>query len=144
MEPDVDPPQRSTLAANGLSDDVFGLPPPQRKGLKAITSNDIDSSQMTRLLQFLATDPSMDAAAKHACGADSARALGKDLEALKDDQARVGAITAKCHATVDRTGAQSEPWALLTSVLLADELSSSGGGEEELKLAALVAGLRSH
>lgn len=139
-----EPPQRARLAANGLDQGGgYGLPKEQLRALTAVAGNDVDPSQCGRIL--LQAVESAKPVVEKRCG--SFDALKKTVENATGGfghakEAKVKAMIQACKITKvpDKEIPMLDPWALLASAVVSDELAASGqSNDDEQKIAAALA-----
>ncbi len=123
---------RALVAAQGISEAGFGLPPDQLKMLGALM--EVDRSQCSVLLKVGLLETAR-AAVEKRCG--DLGALDRKLAALPAPE-RAEAVMKTCKAgSLDTKDAYGlNPWAILTSTIIADELAADPASVPEEKVLA--------
>lgn len=142
QSPDVDVAQRGVLATNGLSEEQFELPPNLRKAMEAVTSNRIDASQVSAILNAVLQEAPMSEVAGKLCGKPVRQVLDSIAKAPVADQAKTVVDQCSLGSVVDTTDLDKmSAQAVLLSAIVQDMLRARGASAAEIGLARLIAQL---
>lgn len=136
----TDAAQRGRLAATGLTEADYGLPDAQTRALKAISGGSVDATQCGRILAQALEGSA--AAVDKRCG--SWDALKKNVANAKSKSfggghaARVGVVVDACKVTEvsDADASLVDPWAVVLSAVVADELAANPPSSDDEKAVA--------
>ena len=135
--PDMDREQSGRVAAQGISEVGYGLPPAQLKGLAAVVSEGIDPSQCSVILMKTLEESAKPLVDKRCT---SFASLAKKVSSMPP-AAQVRELISTCK--IDDVGEKDvenlNPWAVLVSETVMDELSADPkSNADERKIARAV------
>jgi hypothetical protein len=144
QDPEIDLAQRGMVAANGLSEEQFGLPAQLRKGMEAISSQSVDPSQSARIIAATLGEAPMSELMTKQCGKPIADVMAAAQKVKPAEQAKLVVQQCKLDALID--GADLVKLSF-TSVLLSAVVqklleADPAHSEAEIGLAKLIANHR--
>jgi len=136
--PDMDREQSGRVAAQGVSEVGYGLPPAQLKGLAAVVGDAVDPSQCSVILMKTLEESAKPLVDKRCA---SFAALAKKVSSLPPAaQAREVISTCKIDDVGEKDVENLNPWAVLVSETVMDELSADPkSNADERRVARAVA-----
>jgi hypothetical protein len=140
MDPVKDAGQRARIASMGLSEGGFGLPRGQLRAFEAVVGESVDPSQCARILGQALEETAKPIVEKR-CG--SMEALLKKVSAVAAP-AKAKTLMASCKITEIEAKDPSKlnPWAVLASVVVLDELAADPeSSADEKKIARAIVSL---
>jgi hypothetical protein len=140
MDPVKDAEQRARIASMGLAEGGFGLPRGQLRAFEAVVGESVDPSQCARILGQALEETAKPIVEKR-CGSMDAL-LKKVTDAAAPAKAKTLMAACKITDIEAKDPSKLNPWAVLASVVVQDELAADPeSSADEKKIARAMVGL---
>jgi hypothetical protein len=101
QDPEIDLAQRGMVAANGLSEEQFGLPAGLRRAMEAISSQSVDPSQSARIIAVTISEAPMSDVMSKQCGKPIVAVMDAAQKVKPAEQAKLVVQQCKLDALID-------------------------------------------